>query len=192
MISGKPFSEKIVVITGGATGLGFAMSKIIGNYGAHIVILSRNEERLKLAKEKLLYENIECDYFVCDVRDSNKVEETIDRVWKEIGPINALINNAAGNFISRTEDLSSKAFETVIGIVLMGTINLTLSVGKRWISNNVNGNILNIATTYSWTGSGYVTPSAAAKGGVLSFTRSMASEWGPKGIRVNAIAPGPF
>ena len=192
MMNGKPFADKIVLISGGATGLGLAMAKKIGSYGATMVILSRNEERLNEAVESMKKENINAHYYVCDVRDHEKVEETVQDIWKGLGPINCLINNAAGNFISRTEDLSVKAFESVIGIVLMGTIHLSLSVGKMWIKEKMKGNILNITTTYSWTGSGYVTPSAAAKGGVTAFTRSLASEWGSKGIRVNAIAPGPF
>jgi NAD(P)-dependent dehydrogenase (short-subunit alcohol dehydrogenase family) len=192
MMNGKPFAGKIVLISGGATGLGLAMARKIGSYGAIIVILSRNEERLNDAVESLKKEGISAHYYVCDVRDHAKVDETVQEIWSGLGPINCLINNAAGNFISRTEDLSVKAFESVIGIVLMGTIHLSLSIGKRWIREKINGNILNITTTYSWTGSGYVTPSAAAKGGVTAFTRSLASEWGPKGIRVNAIAPGPF
>ncbi len=192
MMNGKPFADKIVLISGGATGLGLAMAKKIGSYGATMVILSRNEERLNEAVESMKKEGINAHYYVCDVRDHEKVEETVQDIWKGLGPINCLINNAAGNFISRTEDLSVKAFESVIGIVLMGTIHLSLSVGKMWIKEKMKGNILNITTTYSWTGSGYVTPSAAAKGGVTAFTRSLASEWGSKGIRVNAIAPGPF
>jgi NAD(P)-dependent dehydrogenase (short-subunit alcohol dehydrogenase family) len=192
MMNGKPFADKIVLISGGATGLGLAMAKKIGSYGATMVILSRNEERLNEAVESMKKEGINAHYYVCDVKDHEKVEETVQDIWKGLGPINCLINNAAGNFISRTEDLSVKAFESVIGIVLMGTIHLSLSVGKMWIKEKMKGNILNITTTYSWTGSGYVTPSAAAKGGVTAFTRSLASEWGSKGIRVNAIAPGPF
>ncbi len=192
MMNGKPFANKIVVISGGATGLGLEMAKKIGSYGATIVILSRNEERLNAAVESLKNEGINAHYYVCDVRDHVKVDETVQEIGNGLGPINCLINNAAGNFISRTEDLSVKAFETVIGIVLMGTIHLSLSVGKMWIKEQIKGSILNITTTYSWTGSGYVTPSAAAKGGVTAFTRSLASEWGSRGIRVNAIAPGPF
>ena len=192
MMNGKPFADNIVLISGGATGLGLAMAKKIGSYGATMVILSRNEERLNEAVESMKKEGINAHYYVCDVRDHEKVEETVQDIWKSLGPINCLINNAAGNFISRTEDLSVKAFESVIGIVLMGTIHLSLSVGKMWIKEKMKGNILNITTTYSWTGSGYVTPSAAAKGGITAFTRSLASEWGSKGIRVNAIAPGPF
>ena len=192
MMNGKPFADKIVLISGGATGLGLAMAKKIGSYGATMAILSRNEERLNEAVESMKKEGINAHYYVCDVRDHEKVEETVQDIWKGLGPINCLINNAAGNFISRTEDLSVKAFESVIGIVLMGTIHLSLSVGKMWIKEKMKGNILNITTTYSWTGSGYVTPSAAAKGGITAFTRSLASEWGSKGIRVNAIAPGPF
>ena len=192
MLEGKPFKGRKIIVTGGATGLGFAMAKTAGTYGGHVIIISRNEERLRSAAEDMRKSGIECDYFPCDIRDAGKISEIMSSIWENIGPVDCLINNAAGNFISRTEDLSTKAFETVIGIVLMGTVNMSLELGKRWISEKRKGNILNIITSYAWTGSGYVVPSAAAKGGVMALTRSLASEWGQKGIRVNGIAPGPF
>jgi NAD(P)-dependent dehydrogenase (short-subunit alcohol dehydrogenase family) len=128
--------------------------------------------------------------FVCDVRDNAAVEEMIGRIWQD-GPLDVLVNNAAGNFIARTEELSLGAFEAVIGIVLMGTLHATLACGRRWLKEGHRGNVLSITTTYTQTGSAYVVPSAVAKAGVLNLMRSLAVEWGPRGIRCNAIAPGP-
>jgi NAD(P)-dependent dehydrogenase (short-subunit alcohol dehydrogenase family) len=129
----------------------------------------------------------------CDVRKYEEVEAVRDAVLARFGKVDALVNNAAGNFISPTERLSSKAFQTIIDIVLMGSVNCTLAMGKHWIANGERDKaILNIVTTYAWTGSGYVVPSACAKAGVLAMTRSLAVEWGRHGIRTNAVAPGPF
>jgi NAD(P)-dependent dehydrogenase (short-subunit alcohol dehydrogenase family) len=127
----------------------------------------------------------------CDVRNLPLVEEMIESIWKD-GPLDILVNNAAGNFLARTEELSPGAFEAVIGIVLMGTINATMACGRRWLKAAHSGMVLNIAATYTSSGSAYVVPSAIAKAGVVALTRSLAVEWGNRGIRMNAIAPGPI
>ena len=127
----------------------------------------------------------------CDVRDAAAVEEMIGAIWTE-GPLDVLMNNAAGNFLSRTEDLSLGAFQSVIGIVLMGSLHATLACGRRWLAGKHKAVVLNITTTYTTTGSAYVVPSAVAKAGVQALTRSLAVEWGDRGIRMNAIAPGPI
>jgi NAD(P)-dependent dehydrogenase (short-subunit alcohol dehydrogenase family) len=127
-----------------------------------------------------------------DVREPKLVEDAYEKIKSDFGQPNSLLNNAAGNFISPTERLSSRAFKVIIDIVLYGSVNTTLVCGKDWLKQGIKGNLLNIVTTYAWTGSGYVVPSATAKAGVLAMTRSLAVEWGKKGIRSNAIAPGPF
>lgn len=128
----------------------------------------------------------------CDVRNWEEVEAMKEAALKEFGKIDILLNNAAGNFISPTEKLTHSAFDSILDIVLKGTKNCTLSVGKHWIDAKTPGTVLNIVTTYAWTGSAYVVPSACAKAGVLAMTRSLAVEWAKYGIRFNAIAPGPF
>jgi len=128
----------------------------------------------------------------CDVRNYDEVEAMLNHSIEKFGQVDALLNNAAGNFISPTERLSANAFSTIIDIVLKGSVNCSLALGKYWIDKKIAGTILNIVTTYAFTGSAYVVPSACAKGGVLAMTRSLAVEWGRHGIRTNAIAPGPF
>ncbi len=184
---------KRALITGGGTGLGKAMAKRYAELGAEVFICGRREEVLRdTVAELSSATGGKIESFQCDVRDLAGVESSIDRIW-QTGPLHILVNNAAGNFLARTEDLSARAFEAVLGIVLAGTINMTMACGRRWISASQPGTVLNIVATYASTGSGsgYVVPSAVAKSGVLALTRSLAVEWGPKGIRMNAIAPGP-
>ena len=191
MLSGKPFSGKGIIITGGGSGLGLQMAKTLGSYGAAIHIISRDLEKLDRAKNMLKENGIECFTYSSDIRDYEKIKEIVQNMMKN-HEISGLINNAAGNFISRTEDLSMNAFLAVINIVLTGSINITLEVGKNWIKEGKKGSILSILATYVDSGSPYVAPSATAKSGLQAFTRSIATEWAPKGIRANGIAPGPF
>ena len=193
MLKKNSLKDKVILVTGGGSGLGKSMVKYFLDLGANVIITSRREKLLnEVAKEFNSKYNSEVFPISCDVRNIDQVEKVIDKSFKKFGKIDCLLNNAAGNFISPTERLSTRAFDAVIDIVLKGTINFSLTLGKRWINNKNEGNILNIVTTYSWTGSGYVVPSACAKAGVLSMTRSLAVEWSKYKIRSNAIAPGPF
>ncbi|MEK7820640.1 MAG: SDR family oxidoreductase [Pseudomonadota bacterium] len=183
---------KRILITGGGTGLGKSMAGRFLGLGADVIICGRREEVLQEAVadlEKAAPGRISCRPL--DIRDPAAVEAALDALWAD-GPQDALVNNAAGNILSRTEELSPRAMDAVIGIVLHGAAYMTLACGKRWIREGRAGNVLSIVTTYAWTGSAYVVPSAMAKAGVLAMTRSLAVEWGPKKIRLNAIAPGPF
>jgi len=184
---------KRALITGGGTGLGKAMAKRYLELGAKVYICGRREEVLQAACEELASATGGAIAgFPCDVRDTVAVESLIGRVWTE-GALDIVVNNAAGNFLSRTEDLSANAWQAVIGIVLMGTINVTMACGRRWLAEKKPASVVNIVATYSssGSGSGYVVPSAVSKAGVQALTRSLAVEWGPRGIRMNAIAPGP-
>ena len=193
MLRENSLENKVILVTGGGSGLGKSMVKYFLELGANVVITSRREELLiEVAKEFNSKHNSEVFPIACDVRKIDEVENVINESYKKFGKIDCLVNNAAGNFISPTERLSTRAFDAVIDIVLKGTINFTLTLGKKWIKDKSDGNVLNIVTTYSWTGSGYVVPSACAKAGVLSMTRSLAVEWAKYKIRSNAIAPGPF
>ncbi|MEY3648590.1 MAG: hypothetical protein RLZ13_1475 [Bacteroidota bacterium] len=184
---------KNILITGGGTGLGRAMGEYFLELGANLVITSRKLEVLEeTAKEMMAKSGGKVIPVVCDVRDIEQVEAMWAKCIAEFGQIHGVLNNAAGNFISPTERLSANAFNTVLDIVLKGTSQVTLTAGKHWIAEKQPGVFLNIVTTYAWTGSGYVVPSAAAKAGVLALTRSLAVEWAKYGIRSNAIAPGPF
>ncbi len=184
---------KNILITGGGTGLGRAMGEYFLELGANLVITSRKLEVLEeTAKEMMAKSGGKVIPVVCDVREIEQVEAMWANCIAEFGQIHGVLNNAAGNFISPTERLSANAFNTVLDIVLKGTSQVTLTAGKHWIAEKQPGVFLNIVTTYAWTGSGYVVPSAAAKAGVLALTRSLAVEWAKYGIRSNAIAPGPF
>jgi NAD(P)-dependent dehydrogenase (short-subunit alcohol dehydrogenase family) len=194
MLRDNALSDKVIVVTGGGSGLGKAMTKYFLELGAKVAITSRDLEKLKTTAAELESETGGmCLPIQCDVRHYDQVETMLAEVLKTFGRVDVLLNNAAGNFISPTERLSANAFDTIIDIVLKGSKNCTLAFGKYWIAEKqTNCNVLNIVTTYAWTGSGYVVPSATAKAGVLAMTRSLAVEWAKYGIRMNAIAPGPF
>lgn len=194
MLRDGALKGKNIVVTGGGSGLGKSMTKYFLELGAKVAITSRNLEKLQNTAKELEEETGgTCLALQCDVRHYDQVEAMKEQVLKEFGSVDVLLNNAAGNFISPTERLSANAFDTIIDIVLKGTKNCTLSFGKHWIDTNYqNTVVLNIVTTYSWTGSAYVVPSATAKAGVLAMTRSLAVEWAKYGMRFNAIAPGPF
>lgn len=184
--------DKAILITGGGTGIGNSIARKYGSLGAKIAILGRREDVLKEAVDDLRNNGITASYRSCDVRNPEQISQTLDFFQEEIGPIDVLVNNAAGNFISPTEKLSPHAVDSILNIVLHGTIYMTLEMGKRWIKSRRGGVVLDIVTPYAWTGSAYVVPSAAAKAGVLAVVRSLAVEWAKYGIRHVAIAPGAF
>ena len=194
MLRDDALDGKVIVVTGGGSGLGKSMTRYFLELGAKVAITSRNLEKLQNTAKELEDETGgKCLAVQCDVRHYEQVEAMRDKILKEFGKIDVLLNNAAGNFISPTERLSANAFDTIIDIVLKGSKNCTLAFGKHWIDKKEeNKTILNIVTTYAFTGSAYVVPSATAKAGVLAMTRSLAVEWAKYGIRSNAIAPGPF
>jgi len=193
MLRDDALKGKTIVITGGGTGLGKAMGIYFLKLGANLVITSRKVDVLqKTADEMEEKTGGKVLAVACDVREIEQVENVLAKSIEKFGQVDALLNNAAGNFISPTERLSANAFSSIIDIVLKGTVNCTLAFGKHWIKEKQQATVLNIITTYAFTGSAYVVPSACAKGGVLALTRSLAVEWGKYGIRTNAIAPGPF
>ena len=193
MLHEESFQNKVILITGGGSGLGKSIGKYLLELGASIIITSRKMEVLQKTADEFNIDFPDKVFPIAgDVRKIEDVENVINQSIEKFGSINCLLNNAAGNFISPTERLSSKGFDVIIDIVLKGTCNYTLTLGKTWIKKKQPGTILNITTTYSNTGSGYVVPSAAAKGGVTAFTKSIGSEWAKYNIRCNAIAPGPF
>lgn len=185
--------DKRVLVTGGGTGLGKSMGHRFLNLGARLTICGRRAEVLAETKAEF-----DADFtgrtavYPCDIRDPAAVDAMIDGIWANQGGLDILVNNAAGNFVARTESLSPRAVDAVLAVVLHGTTYVTLACGKRWIAAQTPGTVLSIIATYAATGSPFVVPSAMAKAGVLAMTRSLAVEWGGKGIRLNAIAPGPF
>jgi len=179
-----------ILITGGGTGLGRGMAERFLELGAVVHICGRREEVLRQTAAELADKGT-IHALPCDVRNLDAVERMLDSIWSD-GPLDVLVHTAAGNFIARTEDLSPRAFESVIGIVLMGTLHCTLACGHRWLESAHRGTVLSISATYAPVGSAYVVPSAVSKAGVEALTRSLAVEWGNRGIRMNAIAPGPI
>lgn len=193
MLRQDALKGKTIIVTGGGTGLGRSMGKYFLELGANLVIASRKTDVLEQTASELEKETGGTVLpLECDVRKYEEVLNVLAKTNERFGSFEALVNNAAGNFISPTERLSHKAFDIIVDIVLKGTYNFTLAAGKEWIEKKQTGTLLNIVTTYAWTGSGYVVPSAVSKAGVLALTRSLAVEWAKYGIRSNAIAPGPF
>ena len=184
--------SKRVLITGGGTGLGKSMGRRYLELGAEVVICGRREAVLEAttAEFNTAFPG-KASWHACDIRDPAAVEAMVEAAWQD-GPLQVLVNNAAGNFLAKSETLSPRALDAVLGIVLHGSAYATLACGRRWIEAGLPGTVLSIVTSYAWTGSPYVLPSAMGKAGVLAMTRSLAAEWGPHKIRLNAIAPGPF
>lgn len=184
--------NKRILVTGGGTGLGKEMASHYAEHGAELYICGRRlnvlEETANELKEKF---NAKVHFETLDIRASEDVDDYIERIFEE-GPLDGLVNNAAGNFISPTKDLSHKGFDAIANIVFHGTFYITHSVGRRWIDLGHKGSIISILTTWVWTGSPYVVPSAMSKSGLNAMTQSLAAEWGKYNIKVNAIAPGPF
>ncbi len=186
--------DRAIFITGGGSGLGRSMALRFSDLGAHLFVVGRREEPLREVCDEIHRTGGSAAYATCDVRDPAAVEAAAAAADQQFGRIDTVVNNAAGNFMARTESLSPNAFNAVVGIVLNGSFHCTQTFGKRWIAQKLGGNVLNIVTTYASAncGSGFVVPSACAKAGVLAMTTSLAVEWAKYHIRLNAIAPGPF
>lgn len=195
MFTKDTLQDQVILITGGGSGLGLAMAQKFASLGSNIAICGRTEEKLQKAVAEIeeVANNSSVKYYVADVRDYERIQEMIAEIISDFGKMTGLVNNAAGNFLSASEDLSPGGFKAVVDIVLHGSFNCTHAFGNYLIDEEREGNILNMVTTYSEnTGSGFVLPSACGKAGVLAMTRSLAYEWATYGIRLNAIAPGPF
>lgn len=186
--------DRAIFLTGGGTGLGRSMALHLAMLGARIFLIGRREQPLKGVRDEIHRGGGSAAFATCDVRDYGAVETVANLAYEQFGRIDTVINNAAGNFMARTEKLTPNAFNAVVGIVLNGTFHCTQVFAKKWIAEALGGNVLNIATTYAAAncGSAFVVPSACAKAGVLAMTTSLAVEWAKYHIRVNAIAPGPF
>ena len=192
MFKDNLLKNKRILITGGGTGLGKEMASHFAMHGAELYICGRRENVLsETANEISETYSTKVNYQTLDIRASKDVDDYIESIF-EISPLDGLVNNAAGNFISPTKDLSHKGFDAIANIVFHGTFYMTHSVGKRWIELGHKGSIVNILTTWIWTGSPYVVPSAMSKSGIHAMTQSLAAEWGKYGIKINGIAPGPF
>ena len=192
MFKDNLLENKRILITGGGTGLGKEMATHFAMHGAELYICGRRENVLsETAAEISETYGTKVNYQTLDIRASKDVDDYIEFIFQK-GPLDGLVNNAAGNFISPTKDLSHKGFDAIANIVFHGTFYMTHSVGKRWIELGHKGSIVNILTTWIWTGSPYVVPSAMSKSGIHAMTQSLAAEWGKYGIKINGIAPGPF
>lgn len=185
------FAGQRILITGGGTGLGLAMARKLASLGAEIHLCGRRLEVVEAAAAQLKADfGVAAFAHVLDIRSPDAVQQCIDDLWKHHGPLTALVNNAAGNFVSRTEDLSVNGFHAISDIVFRGTFYVTQAVGRQWIAQQLPGAVLSIVVTWVDTGAPFVVPSAMSKAGLDAMTKSLAVEWGPKGIRCNAIAPG--
>lgn len=185
-------NDRVAIVTGGGTGLGLAIARRFGTLGARIAIASRSQEHLEAGREALAADGIDALTLQVDVRDPARVEEMVDATVRHFGTVDILINNAAGNFICRAEDLSPNGWKAVVDIVLNGSFYCSRAVGRHLIASKQPGSIVSMLANYVWTGSAGTVHSASAKAGVMAMTQTLASEWAPYGIRVNAIAPGPI
>jgi NAD(P)-dependent dehydrogenase (short-subunit alcohol dehydrogenase family) len=195
MFDPKILTGKSILVTGGGSGLGLAMSKTFASYGARVTIAGRKRERLESAAREIgasAREGGEADLFAADVRDPEQVENLVAHAAGRFGKLDGLVNNAAGNFLVLSEELTPNGFDAVVKTVLYGSVHCSLAVGRHLLARRAPGAIVSIVTTYAWTGTAFALPSACAKAGVLAMTRSLAVEWGHAGIRLNAIAPGPI
>jgi NAD(P)-dependent dehydrogenase (short-subunit alcohol dehydrogenase family) len=192
MFEADLLKDQVAVITGGGTGIGLAIAKRLGTLGARIAIASRNAEHLEQGSNALRDAGIDALAVQLDVRNPEQVDEMVLRTVKHFGSLDILVNNAAGNFICRAEDLSPNGWNAVIGIVLNGSFYCSRAVGQYMIARKRGGSIVSILANYVWTGSPGTIHSAAAKAGVMSMTQTLAVEWARHGIRVNAVAPGPI
>ena len=183
---------RTVLVTGGASGIGEAIVRRFASQGARVGFLDIAAERGEALADELAAAGGEVRFVPCDLTDIPALREAVQQVADALGTIRVLVNNAAGNFLAKSEELSARGFDAVTGIVLNGTAYVTLGCGRRWLADERPGTVLSIVATYAWTGSAYVVPSACAKAGVRALTQSLAVEWGGRGIRLNAIAPGPF
>lgn len=190
--SSTPLADKVILVTGGGSGLGLAMAKQFVAYGARVAICGRTEAKLQAARAEISPDPALAKAYPCDVRDHAAVEAMVAQIVADFGQLDGLVNNAAGNFLAASEDLTPGGFRAVVDIVLHGTFHCTHAAGNYWIAQKRPGVVLNIVTTYTETGNAFVLPSACAKAGVYALTNSLAYEWGPYGIRLNSIAPGPF
>jgi NAD(P)-dependent dehydrogenase (short-subunit alcohol dehydrogenase family) len=195
MFDTKILAERSILVTGGGSGLGLAMAKKFAAHGAQVMIAGRTLERLERAAREIreaARAGGEVDLHPADVREPDQVETLVAHAVSRFGKVDSLVNNAAGNFLITSEDLTPNGFDAVVRTVLHGSVYCTLAVGRHLLDRKASGSIVSVVTTYAWTGTGFALPSACAKAGVLAMTRSLAVEWGEKGIRLNAVAPGPI
>ncbi|HEX6973287.1 MAG TPA: SDR family NAD(P)-dependent oxidoreductase, partial [Vicinamibacterales bacterium] len=192
MSTPKPLQDRVAVITGGGTGIGLAIARTLGELGARIVIGSRSSDNIERGSAELRHAGLDPLAVQVDVRNPEQVDEMVTRTVRHFGRIDILVNNAAGNFICRSEDLSPNGWNAVIGIVLNGSFYCSRAVGRHMIERGGGGSIVSILANYVWTGSPGTVHSAAAKAGVMSITQTLAVEWAKHRIRVNAVAPGPI
>jgi len=182
-----------ILVAGGGTGIGEAMAEAYAGLGASVYLAGRRIEVVEQTAARLTEQtNSYARGIACDVRDPEQVKRLIDTIWEDGGPVSGLLNSAAGNFISRTQDLSPRAFNAVTDIAFRGAFYLTLECGKRWIRERVKGTVVSILATWIWNGGPFAVPAAMSKGGIDIMTKSLASEWGKYGIRLHSIAPGIF
>jgi NAD(P)-dependent dehydrogenase (short-subunit alcohol dehydrogenase family) len=193
MYEASLFAGKRILVTGGGTGLGEAMTEAYARLGATVYICGRRAGVAEETAKRVSHDTgARVKGFGCDIRVPESVDDLLARIWNDGGALTGLVNNAAGNFISRTEDLSPRGFNAISDIVFRGTFYVTLACGKRWIAERAPASVISILATWIWNGGPYTVPSAMSKAGINIMTKSLAVEWAPHGIRLNAIAPGPF